>query len=68
MKNAIPITASSLADALSQPLCAIGLNVEAMGRLLERETPNLDEIRAALAEISHDFQRACELLRAIRNS
>ena len=58
--------ARSLAEALSQPLCAIAVNVEAMTRILATDTPDLDELRAALADLSHDTQRACELLLAVR--
>lgn len=57
-----------LAEGLSQPLCAIRANVDAMARLLERDVPDLDEIRAALVDLAHDTDRACDLLRAAQRA
>jgi hypothetical protein len=52
-----------LAEELSQPLCAITANADAIGRLLDREQPDLDEVRAALADIVGDVDRVSDTLR-----
>jgi hypothetical protein len=52
-----------LAEELSQPLCAITANADAVSRLLEREQPDLAEMRAALADIVGDVDRISETLR-----
>lgn len=60
--------ASALAHELSQPLGAILRNTEAAELFLEHEPPDLDELRAILADIRHDDQRAggvIELLRSL---
>ena len=53
----------SLADEINQPLCAITANADAIARLLERDSPDLADIRAALADIGNDAMRASECLR-----
>jgi len=53
----------TVAEQLSQPLCAITANVDAIERLLDRPSPDLAEVRAALGDISRDTQRAGETLR-----
>jgi two-component system sensor kinase FixL len=50
--------ASSLAHELNQPLGAILRNAEAAELLLQSDPPDLDEIRAILADICKDDQRA----------
>jgi histidine kinase len=50
-------------DSLAQPLCAISLNADAIARLLGRDPPDLDEVRAALADIVNDVRRAEQALR-----
>lgn len=52
-----------IAEELNQPLCAITANADAIARLLEREQPDLAEVRAALADIVADAGRASETLR-----
>lgn len=52
-----------LAEELSQPLCAITANADAISRLLDREQPDLDEVRAALADIVGDVDRVSDTLR-----
>ena len=53
----------TVAEQLSQPLCAITANVDAIERLLDREAPDIAEVRAALGDISRDTQRASETIR-----
>jgi nitrogen-specific signal transduction histidine kinase len=52
-----------LAEELSQPLCAITANADAISRLLDREQADLAEVRAALADIVGDVDRISETLR-----
>jgi len=49
---------SALAHELAQPVGAILRNVEAAGLLLQRDPPDLDEIRAIIRDIHTDDQRA----------
>jgi hypothetical protein len=57
-----------VAEDLTQPLCAITANADAIGRLLDREEPDLAEVRAALADIIDDVGRASRTLREARQS
>jgi two-component system sensor kinase FixL len=50
--------ASALAHEINQPLGAILHNAEAAELFMENESPDLDEIRAILADIRKDDQRA----------
>ena len=50
--------ASALAHELNQPLGAILRNAEAAEMLIEREAPDLEELRAILTDIRADDQRA----------
>jgi C4-dicarboxylate-specific signal transduction histidine kinase len=54
-----------LADDLNQALCAITANADAIVRLIDRQPPELDEVRAALADIVSDAERAS---RTIQNA
>src|SRR5271157_745849 len=54
--------ASSLAHELSQPLGAILRNAEAAELFLQDPSPDLDEVRAILADIRKDDQRAGEVV------
>ncbi len=58
----------TLANELNQPLCAITANADAIGRLLERDPADLREVRAALADIVADVDRASETLRSVRRT
>lgn len=59
--------AASLAHELNQPLAAILHNAEAIQSLLAVDNPDLDEIRAAIAEIVEDDGRAGEIIRRLRS-
>lgn len=52
------VTLNAVANELNQPLCAISANAEAIAKLLESPTPDLDEVRAAVTDISDDAHRA----------
>jgi two-component system sensor kinase FixL len=58
--------ASGLAHELSQPLGAILRNAEAAELLLQRSAPDLEEVRAILADICKDDQRAGEVIDHMR--
>ena len=58
--------ASSLAHELNQPLGAILRNAEAGELLLQDPSPDLDELRAILADIRKDDQRAGAVIDRMR--
>jgi len=58
--------ASALAHELSQPLGAILRNSEAAELFLQRAPPDLDELRAILADIRQDDQRAGAVIERLR--
>jgi PAS domain S-box-containing protein len=58
--------ASSLAHELNQPLGAILRNAEAAELFLKEPVPDLDEVRAILADIRQDDQRAGEVIDRVR--
>lgn len=59
--------ASSLAHELNQPLGAILRNTEAAELFLQDPSPDLDELRAILADIRNDDQRAGAVIDRIRS-
>jgi len=58
--------ASSIAHELNQPLTAMLANAQAASRLLARSAPDVAEVRACLADIISDDQRASEVIRRMR--
>ena len=58
--------ATSLAHELNQPLTAVLLNAQAATRLLAASPPDLEELRACLADIVSDDRRAGEIILRIR--
>jgi PAS domain S-box-containing protein len=58
--------ASALAHELNQPLGAILRNAEAAELFMKSETPDLEEIRAILADIRADDQRAGNVIDRMR--
>jgi C4-dicarboxylate-specific signal transduction histidine kinase len=58
--------AASLAHELMQPLTAILSNAQAALRFLAAALPDLDELRAILADIVADDQRAGEVIQRLR--
>jgi two-component system, LuxR family, sensor kinase FixL len=59
--------ASALAHELNQPLGAILRNAEAAEIFLQKEQPDLEEIRAILADIRKDDQRAGSVIDRMRS-
>jgi len=58
--------ASSLAHELSQPLTAILANAQAAKRLLASAEPDVEELRACVADVISDDHRASEVIRRMR--
>ena len=58
---------SALTHELNQPLGAILRNAEAAEMFLQSETPDLNEIRAILADIRKDDQRAGHVIERMRS-
>jgi signal transduction histidine kinase len=59
--------ASAMAHELNQPLGAILRNAEAAEIFLQKEKPDLEEIRAILADIRKDDQRAGSVIDRMRS-
>jgi signal transduction histidine kinase len=64
--NTMGELAASLAHEINQPLMAIRSNAEAIESMLESERPDLEEIRAAVADIVSDDARAGDTIRRLR--
>jgi len=58
--------AASLAHELNQPLAAIRCNAETSKQLLACAPPNIAEVRAALADIADDSERAGRVIQRLR--
>ena len=58
--------ASALAHEINQPLGAILRNAEAAELFMQHESPDLDEVRAILADIRKDDQRAGNVIGRMR--
>jgi len=59
--------ATTLAHELNQPLGAILRNAEAAELFLQQDPPDLEELRAILADIRHDDQRATAVIEHMRS-
>jgi two-component system sensor kinase FixL len=59
--------AASLAHEINQPLTAILSNAQAAQRLLNKDNPDLEEVRDILADIISDDNRAGEVIRRLRS-
>ena len=57
---------ASIAHELNQPLTAILSNAQAAARMLASTQPDLEELRACLADIVSDDQRAAAVLQRMR--
>ncbi|HTM61085.1 MAG TPA: ATP-binding protein [Burkholderiales bacterium] len=60
--NTISQLSASLAHEINQPLTSILLNAQAGQKILAAEKPDLDEIRAILADIGTDDRRAATII------
>ena len=58
--------ASALAHELSQPLGAILRNIEAAEMMLDSESPDLEELRAIVADVHSADRRACDVIERLR--
>lgn len=58
--------AASIAHEVNQPLAAVTTNGTAGLRWLNRETPNIDEVRSAMERMMSETHRASEVIRRIR--
>ena len=58
--------AASIAHEVNQPLGAVVTNANACLRLLDRATPDLDEVRAAIRSIARDGNRGSDVIGRIR--
>jgi PAS domain S-box-containing protein len=59
--------AASIAHEVNQPLAAISLNAQASLRWLDRDPPDVDEVRPLAARIVADARRAADVISRIRN-
>jgi C4-dicarboxylate-specific signal transduction histidine kinase len=57
---------ASLAHELNQPLAAILSNAQAASRFLNRESPDLGQVRECLTDIVADDKRAGEVIKRLR--
>ena len=57
---------ASIAHEINQPLAAIVNNANACARLLNRQPPDLEEVRMAVADIAQSGTRAAEVLTRVR--
>ncbi|MEX3928369.1 ATP-binding protein [Paraburkholderia sp. BR10936] len=57
---------ASIAHEINQPLGAISANGTACMNWLNRENPDLDSMRGAMARIVHDAHRASDVIRGLR--
>ena len=55
----------SLAHEIRQPLAAIRTNAQAAGRFIGQPSPDLAELRSALADIVADSQRANDVIERV---
>ncbi|MGI9243722.1 MAG: two-component regulator propeller domain-containing protein [Verrucomicrobiales bacterium] len=58
---------TSIAHEVNQPLFAIVSNAQTARRLLDRDPPDLDEVRDALGDITSDGNRASDIITRIRS-
>ncbi|MGH7932252.1 MAG: sensor histidine kinase [Candidatus Binataceae bacterium] len=65
--NTMGELAASMAHELNQPLAAILNNAEAVQSMLQNKSPDLDEVKAAIADIIQDDTRAGETIRRLRS-
>lgn len=58
--------AASIAHEINQPLASVVNNANAGMRWLDRETPNIEEVKAALSRIANDGQRGSDIIGSVR--
>ncbi len=57
---------ASIAHEIGQPLGAIAADAAASLRWLDRDMPNLEEVRSGVQRMLHESQRATEIVRRVR--
>ena len=57
---------ASLAHEINQPISGVVTNASTCLRLLNREQPNLEDVRAVISKIIRDANRAAEIISRIR--
>jgi signal transduction histidine kinase len=57
---------ASIGHEINQPLTGIMTNSEAAQRLLNRDNPDLDDVRDALSSITNDGRRAAKIIENVR--
>jgi len=60
------VLSASIAHEMNQPLASIVTNVDAAARWMGRPAPDLDEVRASLAQIRNSAYRARDLIGSVR--
>ncbi len=63
---AVGVLSASLGHELNQPLGAVLSNAEAAELLLNADPPDVEKVKAILADIRRDDQRAAEVIRRLR--
>jgi signal transduction histidine kinase len=58
--------AASIAHEINQPLASVVNNANAGMRWLDREPPNVEEVKAALSRIVNDGQRGSDIIGSVR--
>jgi len=64
--SALSALSGSLAHELSQPLGSILFNAQAAQRYMSQDAPDLDEVRAILADIVNADRRASDIIQSLR--
>jgi signal transduction histidine kinase len=63
---AVGVLSASLGHELNQPLGAVLSNAEAAEALLDAHPPDIEKVKAILADIRRDDQRAADVIRRLR--
>jgi signal transduction histidine kinase len=64
--NTLGRLASGLAHELTQPLSAVGLNIDTALRRLESKNPDLEELREVVGDIQRDTRRLVDVIEHMR--
>jgi signal transduction histidine kinase len=67
-RSSVEATVRAIANEINQPLFAISINADAVTRMLAAEKPDLEEVKAALADIGNDTLRISQALAGAQRS
>jgi signal transduction histidine kinase len=67
-RSSAEATVRAIANEINQPLFAISINADAVTRMLAAEKPDLEEVKAALADIGNDTLRISQALAGAQRS